>query len=76
MDPEALGILAGAVTVGLGQARVAESGGPGSGVGGAAFMGGGVRSGEEVFQGRGFIAEAEEPMEEKQRSLLEQTGGK
>ena len=37
VDPVALGILAGAVTVGLGQAQVAESWGPGSGVGGAAF---------------------------------------
>lgn len=72
MDPEALGILAGAVTVGLGQALVAESGRPDSGVGGAAFMGGG----EEVFQGRGFTAEAGEPTEGKQSPFLEQTGGK
>ena len=71
MDLEALGSLAGDVTVGLGQARAAESGGPGSWVGGAAFMGvGGGQSGEEVFQGGGFTAEAEEPTGGKTKALL------
>ena len=51
--------------------RLQRVGGQESGVGGAAFGGGGRgRSGEEVFQGRGFTAEAEEPTGGKSKALL------
>ena len=77
VDLEALGALAGNVTVGLGQARAAESGGPGSWVGGAAFMGvGGVRAGRRCFRVGASQLRLRSPREGKQRPFLEQTGGK
>lgn len=77
MDLEALGALAGDVTVGLGQARAAESGGPGSWVGGAAFMGGGgVRVGRRCFRVGASQLRLKSPWEGNQRPFLEQTGGK
>ena len=78
MDPEALGILAGAVTVGLGQAQVAEGWGSGerSGRSSLRWGGGGGGAGRRCFRAGASQLRLKSPREGNQRPFLEQTGGK